>query len=256
MSVKAMPLEPDLRQLLGVVKPGHTEWVNVFIFGDPKVGKTQLVSTAQDHPDTAPLLLFDVEGGTTTIRDRGDIDVVEIRSIDQFTRKVNELQKLGDNLSEYYRTLAVDNMSELQALDLIPIMKEAHGKNPERVDIDVPGQREWGKTREHMRKIARALRDLPCNLIITAHVNTVERDGQPAKHYPGFGGKAKSDVAGFMDIVGYMTMVQDKGKEAYTRVQFRGTRQVLAGDRFNILGDTMDNATFPEIWHKIKGVAG
>jgi len=243
----------DLRNKLGVKKPGETEWVNTFIFGDPKVGKTAFVATAQDHPDTAPLLLFDVEGGTTTIRDRTDIDVVEIRSIDDYRKKVNELYRMGDDLQNHYRTLAVDNMSELQALDLIPIMKEAKAKNPDKVDIDVPGQREWGKTREHMRLIARQLRDLPINLILTAHVFTVEREGQPAKHYPGFGGKAKSDVAGFMDIVGYMTMVQDRGKEAYTQVQFRGTRQVLAGDRFDILGDTMQNPTFPEIWQKIKG---
>lgn len=243
----------DLRDRLGVIEPGSTEWVNTMIFGDPKVGKTALVATAQDHPDTAPLLFFDVDAGTTTIRDRKDIHVVKIRSIDEFERKVNELQKMGDDLSNYYKTLAVDNMTELQALDLIPIMKAAKAKNPDKVDIDVPGQREWGKTREHMRKITRSLRDLPCNLILTAHVFTVEREGQPSKHYPGFGGKAKSDVPGFMDIVGYMTMVQDRGKDAYTQIQFRGTRQVLAGDRFDLLGDTMNNATFPEIWHKIKG---
>jgi hypothetical protein len=246
----------DLRQILGVHKPGDTEWVNFFIFGEPKVGKTALVATAADHPDTAPLLLIDVEGGTTTIRNRKDdpnIDVVTVRSIGEFQQKLNELQKVGDDLSEVYKTVAVDNMTELQNLDIKVIMKAAYSKNPEKVDIDVPSPREWGKTGEHMRAIARAVRDLPCNTILTAHTYEKEREGQPTRIYPGFGGQAKSAVAGFMDVVGHMRMVQDRGKEAYTQVQFRGTRQVLAGDRFDILDDIMTNPTFPEIWHKIKG---
>lgn len=243
----------DLRERLGVIKPGETEWVNAFVFGEPKVGKTALVATAQDHPHTAPLLLLDVEGGTTTIRNRKDIDVRPVRSIEEFQKYINMLQQAGDDLSDTWRTVAVDNMTELQALDLKPIMKAAYAKNPDKVDIDVPSPREWLKTGEHMRAIARSLRDLPCNIILTAHVYTKEKEGMPTKLYPGFGGQAKTAVAGFMDIVGYMTMVQDRGSEAYTQIQFRGTRQVLAGDRFDILDDTMKNATFPEIFHKIKG---
>jgi hypothetical protein len=243
----------DLRQILGVHKPGESEWVNIFIFGEPKVGKTALVATAQDHPDTAPLLLIDAEGGTTTIRERKDIDVVSVRSKAEFDKVLKELQKMGDDLKNTYRTVAVDNMTEVQHLDLKVIMQAAYNANPAKVDIEVPSPREWGKTGEHMRKIAREMRDLPCHTILIAHTFEKEREGQPTKIYPGFGGQAKTGVAGFMDVVGYMTMIQDRGKEAYTQVQFRGTRQVLAGDRFDILADTIKNPTFPMIWEAIKG---
>lgn len=245
----------DLREILGVKRPGETEWVNVFIYGEPKVGKTRLVATAADHVDTAPLLLIDVEAGTTTIRDRiadKNIDVVEVRSLAEFQKKLNDLQKAGDDLSDTYRTVAVDNMTELQQLDLKVIMAQAYAKNPQTVDKDVPSPREWGKTGEHMRAIARAIRDLPCNTILTAHTYEKENEGKPNKLYPGFGGQAKTAVAGFMDVVGYMQIVQDRGKEAYTTVQFQGTRGVLAGDRFDTLDNIMNNPTFPEIWHRIK----
>jgi phage nucleotide-binding protein len=246
----------DLREILGVKRPGETEWINVFIYGEPKTGKTRLVATAADHPDTAPLLLIDVDAGTTTIRDRKDdpnIDVVEVRSVADFQKKLNDLQKAGDDLSDTYKTVAVDNMTEVQQLDLKVIMKAAYSKNPQSVDIDVPSPREWLKSGEHMRAIARAIRDLPCNTILTAHTYEKENEGKPNKLYPGFGGQAKTAVAGFMDVVGYMQIVQDRGKEAYTTVQFQGTRGVLAGDRFDVLDNIMNNATFPEIWQKIKG---
>lgn len=243
----------DLRQILGVHPPGQSEWVKFFIYGEPKVGKTALVATAQDHPDTSPLLILDIEGGTTTIRKRTDVDVVDIRSLADLKKKLNELYKIGDDLKDYYKTVAIDNMTELQQVDLKVIMQEAYSRNPTKVDIDVPSPREWGKTGEHMRAIARQVRDLPCNVILTAHTYEKERDGQPNKLYPGFGGQAKTSVAGFMDVVGLMTMIQDRGKEAYTQVQFRGTRQVLAGDRFDLLEDTIKNPTFPMIWEAIKG---
>src|SRR4051794_26223814 len=115
-----------LAEKLGVTTPGSTEWINVLIFGDPKVGKTRLVSTAQDHPDTSPLLLLDIEGGTITIRHRKDIEVVTVRTIAEFQAKLNLLQQAAMGIEEFpYRTVAIDNMSELQALDLIPIMEAA-----------------------------------------------------------------------------------------------------------------------------------
>lgn len=243
----------ELRILLDVTKPGESEWVNVFIFGEPKVGKTRLVSTAADHPETSPLLLIDIEGGTTTIRDRKDIDVKRVYSFAEFEKVIHTLQKAGDDLSKTWKTVAVDNMTELQQLDLKVIMEQAYSRNPQTVDKDVPSPREWGKTGEHMRRIARAVRDLPCHVILIAHTSSQEKEGQPTKMYPGFGGQAKTAVAGFMDIVGYMTMIQERGKEAYTQVQFQGTRQVLAGDRFDLLEGTMKNPTFPQIWEKIKG---
>jgi phage nucleotide-binding protein len=226
--------------------------MNMLIYGDPGVGKTRLISTAQDHESTSPLLLVDIEGGTKTIRNRNDIEVAKIRSMSELIKLQNELYKEGDNLP--FKTIALDNMSELQALDIKAIMKEAYSKNPDKVDIDVPSQREWGKTREHLRAITRSFRDLPCHTIMTAHVVTEKNEGQPDRYFPGFGGKAKTDVPGFMDIVGFMT-VDMKQREAIRRLQFVGTRAVLAKDRTDALGAVVDNASIPLLWEKINANA-
>jgi len=243
----------DLRQILGVKKPGESDFVNFLIYGEPKVGKTLFTATATEHPETSPVLLLDAEGGTTTIRKYKQIDVVEVRTIEELNKKILDLQKAGEDLRNYYKTVVIDNMTEVQELDLKVIMRQAYQKNPDKVDIDVPSPREWKKTGEHMRAIARAVRDLPCNTILTAHVVEVERDGQPTRKYPGFGGQAKTAVAGYMDIVGWMQIIQDRGKEAYTQIQFKGTRSTLAGDRFDLLEDTIKNPTFPQLWEAIKG---
>jgi phage nucleotide-binding protein len=232
------------------------QWMNMFIYGDPGVGKTRLVATAQDHEETAPLLIVDIEGGQTTNRKRTDIEVVEIRSLQQLQNLQQELYKEGDDLSETYRTVALDNLSELQSLDMKLIMAQAKAtaRDPDKVDIDVPSQREWGKSREHMRAIVRSFRDLPCHTIMTAHTVTEKNEGQPDRYFPGFGGRSKTDVPGFMDIVGYMT-VDMKGPEPVRRIQFGGTRRVLAKDRTDTLGITIENPTIPLIWEKIHASA-
>ena len=55
--------------------------LNVLVYGDAGVGKTQLGGTANDHPATAPVLVLDVEGGAATLRKRPDVMVVRVKSI-------------------------------------------------------------------------------------------------------------------------------------------------------------------------------
>jgi hypothetical protein len=130
------------------------------------------------------------------------------------------------------------------------IMKEAYAKNPDRVDIDVPDQRAWGKSREHMRKITRAFRDLPCHVIFTSHVYTQSEEGQPTKYLPAFSGKLRAEIPGFMDIVGYL-YVEVQGNEQTRRLQFAQSRRIIAKDRTAALGDYIDNPTIPQMWSLI-----
>jgi hypothetical protein len=129
-------------------------------------------------------------------------------------------------------------------------MKEAYSRSPDKVDKDVPSQREWGKARSHMRTIVRAFRDLPCNVIFTAQVATLQEEGQPTKYMPGFAGKLRTELPGFMDIVGYMSSDVEQG--VITRkIQIQGTRRVVAKDRTSALGDMLENTTIPEMFDLI-----
>lgn len=248
-----MTTSAELRKSLEVAPPSETvDWLNVLVYGQAGAGKTYLGGTAEDSKFTSPVLFFDVEGGVTTIRHRKGIDVVPIRSVKELTDRYNTIYKSIDSKTGliYYKTVVVDSLTELADVDMRFIMKQAYDKAPDKVDPDVPSPREWGKVRNHMRTIVRAFRDLPCNVIFTAHVGVQQDEGMPTLHFPGFSGKLRTEIPGFMDIVGYMS-THAQGGDITRKIQFTGTQRVVAKDRTASLGDVLENTTIPEMWDLI-----
>lgn len=248
------PPEQSLREALGAVPPSEVvSFINLLVYGDPGCGKTYLSGTAADDPQTSPVLILDVEGGVTTLRGRSkNIEVVPIRSwveLNETYKKLYASQNSAKTLMPY-KTIVIDSLTELAALDMKDIMVAAYAKNPDTVDKDVPSQREWGKSREHIRTFVRAFRDLPCHVIYTAHCGTLQEQDQPTKYFPGFAGKLRSDVPGFMDIVGYYYPDITNGVITRT-MQFQGSRRVVAKDRTGALGDSVENPTIPLLWEMI-----
>lgn len=251
MATAVKPPNNELRDKLAVTPPSEiVEWLNVLIYGEPGSGKTFLSGTAEDSPLTSPVLFLDVEGGTSTIRKRKGIDVKKIRTFVDLDQAYDMIvHSIKDN-SLYYKTIVLDSLSELTDVDMRHIMAEAYNRNPDKVDKDVPSQREWGKARAHMRTTVRAFRDLPCNVIMTAHSATMQDEGQPTKYFPGFAGKLRTELPGFFDIVGYLYPENDQGV-IIRKLQVQGTRRVVAKDRTGALGDVLENITIPQMWELI-----
>jgi hypothetical protein len=245
----------ELREKLQVKPPAElVEWINLLVYGEAGAGKTHLMGTAADDPRTSPVLAIDVEGGFTTIRHRSDIDTVAVRTMKELTNVFNELANSANAKSMPYKTVAIDSITELADLDMRNIMQDAFRANPDRVDVDVPSPREWGKTRNHMRSIIRAFRDLPCHVIYTAGLGTTSEEGMATKYHPGFGGKLKQEIPGFMDIVGYLKSEVDAvAGEKHRVIQFLGSGRVVAKDRTNALGDMLTDTTIPLMWDLING---
>lgn len=231
-----------------MISPDQIEYLNLLVYGEPGAGKTYLAGTAQDHPKTSPMLVLDVEGGTTTLRKRPDVDVIQVRSIQQIIDVHNKL--LTDN-NGYYKTVVIDSLTELQKLDMHDIMQELVQRRPDR-DPDVPDVREWGKTGTHMRKIVRHFRDLPMNTILTALMDPYKDSTGSVVFYPNLPGKMRTELAGFFDVVGYLYTRPDEEQEEITRIiQFTGTQKVVAKDRTGVLGHFMENPTIPAMFDLI-----
>lgn len=250
MAEQAEVIELDpIRDILGVQSPAESiDWLNLLIYGDPGVGKTKLCGTAQDHPDTSPILFLDVEGGSVTLRKRKDIDVIQIRSMQQ----VQEVQnKLFKQPKMYYKTVIIDSLTELQKLDMRTVMKEQWNKKPDSTDIYVPSPREWGKSGERVRMVVRDYRDLPCNVICTALLATDQSEsGKITSYHASLPGKLKSEIPGFFDIVCWMRAVE--GSDGIVRtLQTTKTEKVVAKDRTDTLPGLIESPSIPLIWEII-----
>lgn len=242
---KVTPIDrASIRDSIGVVPPDEiSDYLSIFVYGPPGVGKTVLAGTSDDSPNTSPVIVADIEGGTRSIRKRKGIDVKPIRSTEDLVELHRQL--LTEN-EGYYKTCVIDSLTELQKLDMVGIMRELVSRRPD-LDVDVPSQREWGKSIEHMRRIVRGFRDLPMNTIFTAHSIAEKDNNNNVTYMPSLPGKLKMEISGFVDVVGYMTVAVEDGVTV-RRIQFAQTQKVIAKDRTASLGDIVDNPTIPMLW--------
>lgn len=250
-------MKPDIRKVLGVKPPDSVvQYLNLLVYGEPGAGKTYLCGTAQDSEDTRPLLFLDVEGGSMTLRRRPDVDVIQIRSMQEIIDVSNELFKNPG----YYKTLAVDSLTELQKLDLMTVVKDykRSSSTPDRIDEDVPDQRSWGKSGVRIGRIVRFLKDLPINTIMTCLLATEwekddkNRDTDTVKlFYPALPGKLRSEIPGYFDVVGYLKAEAPTPGTIVRDLQVAKTKKVVAKDRTGSLGLLVKEPSVPLMWQTI-----
>lgn len=254
------PRELTLSERIGATSPQRAKHLNGLFYAEPSAGKTYLFGTCELDPDEfLPALAIDIDGGVNDTLS-GKFDKVEVSKPIRSMETLKELYREIAADPYYYKTIGLDNISELQKLDMNEVMVEAKAtaQNPDKVDLYVPGQREWGKSGERMRIIIRAFRDLPCHTICLAHIDEKEdKQTKLNRLWPGVPGKLRHELAGFFSVVGYLSVYEAIGeggtKEQFRQIQFQKTRVVQAKDRFGVLpGIWPDNPTLPQIWNKIK----
>lgn len=256
---KIKPPQEELRTKLGATSPETSiDWLNVMIYSEPGAGKTHLLGTAcEDGADTWPMLLLDIDGGVTTIQKlkipEGRVDVIQIRSFSQIVNIYQELYKaIGTDGKLPYKTIGIDTFSELSKLDLGLINAEYAKDNPN-IEPDVPDQRSYYKSGNHMRKITRGFRDLPCNVFFMSHLSTERDNLMRLCYFPQFPGKLKSDLPGFVDIVGLLR-AEVKGNDVKRFLQTQKTETVIAKDRTGALLPVEEDPTIPVLWGKLKEI--
>lgn len=240
-----------MRDKLGAKPPAESiDWLNILVYGEPGAGKTHLLGTAQDHADTSPLLIADVDGGVATLRRRKDIDVVQVRSFNDLAKLFVELFDAVKDDSLPYKTVGIDSLSEFAKVDIGEISKTFASMN-DKLDEDIPDMRAYAKSGNHVRRIVRRFRDLPCNVIFTCHTQNDRDNFNRLIYRPQLPGKLQVDIPGFLDIVGWLRAeVTDAGVVRYLQTQ--KTEVTIAKDRTNALDAVEENPTIPALWDKLK----
>lgn len=109
---------------------GPTKGLNMVVFSPPGAGKTSLIATMKDYRPDEQILLFDLDVGRESIRDK-DIDYVSGIDMDWPTIRGaldTALELKGDSP---YRTYAWDSLSSLYYEHLFPYVEKKHAsKDP------------------------------------------------------------------------------------------------------------------------------
>lgn len=146
------------------VKQVDSGGIRMSLYGRSKTGKTRFISTFPK-----PILIIGAEDGTRSIRSVDGVQFVLIEN----SREVSELA--DGAVAKGFKTVAVDTASALQDMVLAEILglKEL----PAQAHWGMASREQYGQCTMQMKTLLRAVLDLPCNVVITAHERNFSDEG-------------------------------------------------------------------------------
>jgi len=198
------------------------------VYGASGVGKTRFGATAPK-----PVFLS-AEAGLLSTAGNETISYAIIKTLDQLKEAYNELAK-GDH---GYETVVIDSITEMNS-----IIKEGIEKSKGRA----MQLQDWGTLAKEIRGILRQFRNLDMHVIFIAQEELQKDDQMVIKIVPSLNGKATTEIAYYMDTVGYM-FITDKGEYAITT---KGNKKLLSKSRFEF-DDELDFSGWVEQLKELK----
>lgn len=166
--------------------------IKAVVYGASGSGKTFFAATAPK-----PIFAAAEAGLLSTTSSKKPVKFVEIKSVPDLKDLLRYLQSEDHG----FETVVIDSISEINE-----IIKEGIEKKKGRMQIQ-----DWGDLARIIKGILRGFRDLPMHTIFIAQ-ELVEKDDQKIqKITPMLNGKAATEIAYFMDIVGY-TLIDEQGE--------------------------------------------
>lgn len=185
--------------------------IKTLVYGPPRVGKTVFVGSAGNDPRTAPLLLLDFEGGSSSLQGTtADVSILPIRDWQDY----NEVYAYLAEGKHEFQSVAIDSVSETHIYSLIKIVEaQVQGSDRRKDDLQTE-QGDYGKSMMQMQKFLRAFRDLPLHVFLTAHTKTELEPGEGWVRKPKLYGQLSDEIVGMFDITTFMMILDEDDEDA------------------------------------------
>ena len=211
-------------------KPENS-YIKALIYGPSGAGKTTFAATA-------PKPIFaSSEKGLMSIRHLAP-QFVEINSL----QDLKDLYNFLKNEKHDFETVVIDSITEINDI----IKTEIETRNKRNMQLQ-----DWGILQKEIKDILRKFRDLPMHIIFLAQETTEKDEEKIVKYLPSLNGKSATEIAYYMDTVGYCFI----DKLGNRKIGTMPNEKYLTKDRTNVI-DGGENQNFSE-WVEAmkKGIA-
>ena len=211
-------------------KPENS-YIKALIYGPSGAGKTTFAATAPK-----PIFASSEKG------------LMSIRHLSPQFAEINSLQDLKDlysflkNEKHEFETVVIDSITEINDI----IKTEIETRNKRNMQLQ-----DWGILQKEIKDILRKFRDLPMHIIFLAQETTEKDEEKIVKYLPSLNGKSATEIAYYMDTVGYCFI----DKLGNRKIGTMPNEKYLTKDRTNVI-DGGENQNFSE-WVEAmkKGIA-
>lgn len=182
-----------------IVKPNdlvNDQGAKILIYGAAGAGKTTLCATAPGRK-----LIIDMESGLLSVRDREDVDVIQVKEAQEIL-EINELLKSGEL---QYDTVCLDSVSEMS--EILLNFEKARHKDPRMA---------YGNVQESVTNVMRAYRDLHMHVVFVSKMEKQNVDNVMMYEPKMVGTKLGQSITYFFDEVLALRVIEDQDDDGAT----------------------------------------
>lgn len=209
-----------------------SQYLNMLVFGPPRSGKTYFTGTGAFDERLAPVLHLDLERGDYSLfgLPEDKYTSVQVKNWTEFEDAIDYVESETHN----YKTLVVDDLTELHSLVLNTIVDVSTEKSSKRDDPLDRQIQDFGKAMDQMMRFYRHLKTLPVNIICLAKAEerNIPRKGKVT--HPSLFGQMASLTVGAFSIAVHLELVEpskDKGGDPYRKLTLHSDPSILCGVR-------------------------
>ena len=182
-----------------IVKPNdlvNDQGAKILIYGAAGAGKTTLCATAPGRK-----LIIDMESGLLSVRDREDVDVIQVKEAQEIL-EINELLRSGEL---QYDTVCLDSVSEMS--EILLNFEKARHKDPRMA---------YGNVQESVTNVMRAYRDLHMHVVFVSKMEKQNVDNVMMYEPKMVGTKLGQSITYFFDEVLALRVIEDQDDDGAT----------------------------------------